>query len=177
MKWIIATLCALLVSTAPSAYASGLYLYDASKQNLGALIYASPTMRSFKTYDAELETTLDFIQGVDGNAQLDYYQPAIYFEQSNCAGSPLVLATKTENIERPPFQHIIVKSPADAFRYVVPSDAHPVAKLLRSHTDDAEGMPCANITAPQKRTVLRLKTISLPFTEPLEWPLTIGGTP
>ena len=148
-----------------------LHLIDASGQDLGLFIeWLSANYLS--TYNPSLNAHFLFRQAQipARTAILESESVTVYFEQPNCEGTPFgemrgdgeILLTMKAGPRS-----------ADIRRYFV-YDFNQLPIATRTALSQIEDTPteCQNIS-PRSVSVLALREISLPFSLPLAWPLTV----
>jgi Collagen triple helix repeat (20 copies) len=149
---------------------ASLHLYDANGQDLGLLVENNGDA-SFLTFQMNENVFTTFSQGVRSDdttfVRLLPNQKTIYFDGPNCQGNAFMNV-----FEAPPIlQHIVIASGGSIFspRYTVDrgSSLQTRQALSRFNTVAA---PCVNDPHSVQHTML-IEEVSLPFTEPLTWPL------
>ena len=105
-----------------------------------------------------------------------FFEPGektIYFSGPNCSGTPFVNMFLSGS---PILQYVFTASrsggPVFAPFYTVDLDSHPQTRTVSSRFDNPSS-PCQNLSSTSVDHLIAVKEISLPFTEPLKWPLQV----
>lgn len=160
-------------SGADGSDASTLHLFDANGQDLGAVVHGSGS-DNVHTY----LPTLGVIAVFDlANDVLVRHPTFIYYEEDNCTGEPLVDTS-----------HGGIVQSYDLLRlYGVPLDNRPnpptyrivrgAAFSLRTYRSrwqrEDDTVICKNLPLSGPTSLVALEEVTLPFTEPLTWPLEV----
>jgi hypothetical protein len=140
----------------PATNGRELHLADANGQDLGILI--SP----FATYLSDIKAVVTFRQSTD-NVKADIDQTRLYYTELDCQGTPF-------SVNLNPMQ--VYKD--EVGKYMMRSNINPNNSLLaKSHTAH-NNQGCNNISLiPDPGHQFLVNFITLPFSEPLAFPLEI----
>lgn len=154
---------------AGSGGGSQLHLFDGRGQDLGLFIDANST-----TFLPGLALYLRFAeQGSSRNALPPKFVPindGLYFEQLNCAGAIYLDIDRVSTVVQR--QGVFAGNPDVFGRFRIIPDSSPMSVTIRSRPSGDGGFNCLNIT-PNSKAVYPVESITLPFSEPLTYPLRI----
>ena len=141
----------------------GLHVQDANGQDLGLMVSGLAA-----TYLPQLDLFADFNDGHPPQFQ-PWMGTEIYFAQPDCGGPAYLDAGRIYSSRST--RSIWAGNPDVFGRFQVPHDAQKLTITARSQPSGDGGFSCRNIS--RDYLVYPLEPVTLPFTEPLGWPIRI----
>jgi len=147
------------------------HLFDGNNQDLGILLdadlYNGGITRQFRTYLPDENVIVSFflthqqrkVQFADGGVS-----SGIFFEGLNCTGNPSFRIPHSS----PHMVYRMISETISPRYFTFLNDEGDI--LTKSYFD---GAICQNFVSPQLQYGYALREISIPFTEPIAWPLEI----
>jgi hypothetical protein len=139
---------------------TSLHLEDGRGQDLGILLSISSDR--YNTFSAELDALLQFTISQDGRVVHVTGGKQLYYMEQNCHGDPFV-AFVTD------WDHALFKGEWDPSGGLYKHDLSE-APQKRVSLSEWMGGACQNVTREIEHAI-DIEEVSLPFTEPLAWPL------
>jgi hypothetical protein len=151
--------------------ASALHLFDANDQDLGILVGVHDSPDQFTTYLPGIKALVKFVQNLN-TAELDDSSLTVYFTELDCTGTafatgvrPMALLRVEGSSTTPIFNGDYVTKLSD----INPSDALAAKSRTWPQPDGCRN----NAGSPGATDQVLVQFVTLPFTEPLAWPLEI----
>jgi hypothetical protein len=143
---------------------ASLRLEDGNGQDLGILL--SVDDERYRTFGAETETVQNFTFSRDGTPIHVTGGSPLYYMEEDCSGKPFTVVTDTL------MSHRLLRGDYDPARALYKYNLSQPPAPRTSVSERMSGGGCQNVSRDISRAI-DIEEVTLPFTEPLAWPLRI----
>jgi hypothetical protein len=147
---------------------TALHLFDANGQDLGIFVGQDEKATWIFTFLPSSGDLLRIYAG-DPKVQIDTSVNRISYSELNCQGDPFSTSVRSPSIKNQIDASVVVSGVKKYFRFITSIPAQRVSNSYRDNT----GI-CINLDGGGRfNPTYELQEVSLPFSEPLAWPLEV----
>lgn len=157
----------------PGAPGATLHVFDANNQDLGFYMDSENSWDTVTVFSPERSLILGFFfLGSEQTPKVGspgrFYQGGVlYYEETDCQGAPY-----SGYLGNPQYLKAQISTP-EGMKYYKVSSVMPTLRVMRSYISGETGV-CSSTGATHQSNMYPVEEVSLPFSEPLAWPLRVG---